>query len=154
MSLENDRMPTMKEINDSSNFTVPNFLNWHYCKYVRFGEKSVSKVMSRQATNHTHYFVTSLMHQLHKENRNFVYYIQMLPMWKRRLRSILNNGRPYVIHVNMAKDAKNQDQLAAYYLARLLDAELSKLFEDSIYTSEETYEQIQNCCRIAELNFS
>lgn len=35
-----------------------------------------------------------------------------------------------------------------------MDAELAKLFQESYHTSEETYEQIQNCCRIAELNFS
>jgi len=78
----------------------------------------------------------------------------MLPLWKRRMCKALNNGRPYVIHINMKKGAKNQDQLSAYYLARLLDAELAKLFQESYHTSEETYEQIQNCCRIAELNFS
>ena len=75
LSPGNDRMPTMTEINDKSNFTVPNFLNWHYCRYVQFGQHSVSKVMEKQATNTKHYYVTSLMHQLHKENRNFVYYI-------------------------------------------------------------------------------
>ena len=140
LSPENDRMPTMTEINDRSNFTVPNFLNWHYCSYIKFGAQSVSKVMSRQAESANHYYVTSLTHQLHKENRNFVYYIQMLPTLKRQLRSVMNNGRPYVIHVNMKKGAKNQDQLAAYYLGRLLDLELTKLFEESILTNEETYD--------------
>mmetsp|Transcript_22811 Transcript_22811/g.28250 ORF Transcript_22811/g.28250 Transcript_22811/m.28250 type:complete len:193 (-) Transcript_22811:450-1028(-) len=57
---ENTRMPTMKEINDKSNFTVPNFLNRHYCRYIRFGEKSVSRVISKKSTKH--YYVNSLMH--------------------------------------------------------------------------------------------
>jgi len=66
----------------------------------------------------------------------------MLPLWKRRLCTITNNGRPYVIHVNMKKGASNKDQLAAYYLSRLLDAELYKIFEKSVATNGDTYDKI------------
>lgn len=51
----------------------------------------------------------------------------------------------------MKKGSSNRDQLAAYYLARLLDIELGKLFKDNANTV--CYESIQNCQRIAELNF-
>ena len=93
-------------------------MNRHHCRFVRFGEKSVSHVIGGQSK---HYYVTSLMHQLHKENRNFVYYIQMLPSMQRKFCKITNNGRPYVIHINMKLGRKNVDQLSAYYFARLLD---------------------------------
>ena len=65
-------VPSMKTINNLANFTLPNFMNWQYCRYIRFGEKSISKVLGDRSK---HLYVTSLMHQLHKENRNFVYYI-------------------------------------------------------------------------------
>lgn len=70
----------MKEINAKSVFTLPNYMNRHYCRFIRFGERSVSQVIGGLRSKQ--YYVTSLMHQLHKENRNFVYYIQMLPPWR------------------------------------------------------------------------
>jgi hypothetical protein len=96
----------MVEINDKSTFTVPNFMNWHYCKFIRFGEKSVSQVIGASKPN---YYVTSLMHQMHKENRNFVYYITLLPWYKRPFSDLINNGRPFMISLNMKKDATNLD---------------------------------------------
>ena len=92
------KVPTMKEINDRSNFTVPNFMNWHYCRFIRFGENSISHVIGKSKPN---YYITSLLHQLHKADRGFVYYIDLLPWWKRRFARIINNGRPYVIQINM-----------------------------------------------------
>lgn len=68
----NDRMPTMREINSQEFISVPNFLNKHYCRFVAFGKKSISQVIGM--TN-PKYYITSVMHQLHKDNRNFVYYI-------------------------------------------------------------------------------
>ena len=52
----------------------------------------------------------------------------MLPWHKRPFAKVVNNGRPYVIQLNMSKESKNTDQVAAYLLARLLDIELGKLF--------------------------
>ena len=43
--------------------------------------------------------------------------------------------------------------MAAYLLARLLDIELGKLFANKDSTVV-CYKSIQNCMRIAELNFS
>lgn len=40
--------------------------------------------------------------------------------------------------------------MAAYYFARLLDLELQKLFN----SAEVNYDAIQNCIRLAELNFA
>lgn len=56
---ESDRVPSMKEINEKSNFTVPNFMNWHHCKFIRFGEQSVAQVIG---ASHPNYYVTSLLH--------------------------------------------------------------------------------------------
>ena len=149
---ETGRIPSMKEINDKSNFTVPNFMNWHYCRFVRFGEKSISHVIGMSKPN---YYITSLLHQLHKEDRNFVYYVSLLPIWQRPFSSLFNNGRPYIIQLNMQQNASNIDQLSAYYFARLLDLELSKMFEANSSSPETiSYDRIQNCMRIAELNFS
>lgn len=75
----------MKVINEKSTFTVPNFMNWNYCKFIRFGEHSVAQVIGASQPN---YYITSLMHQLHKENRNFVYYVRLLPWYKRPFRSL------------------------------------------------------------------
>jgi len=99
------QIPSMREVNALSNFTVPNFLNWHHCRFIRFGENSISHVIG-QSKN---YYVTSLMHQLHKEDRNFVYYIQMLPKRSLPFKAVTNNGRPFVIHLNMKKEANNID---------------------------------------------
>lgn len=55
----NETMPSMKHINDRSNFTVPNFLNWHHCKFIKFGEQSISHVIGMTSQN---YYVTSLLH--------------------------------------------------------------------------------------------
>ena len=81
-------------------------MNWHYCRFVRFGQNSISHVLGMTQPN---FYVTSLLHQLHKENRKFVYYISLLPWHKRPFSTIINNGRPYIIHLNMRKDAVNVD---------------------------------------------
>ena len=52
----------------------------------------------------------------------------------------------------MKKGGSNQDQLSAYYFARLCDLELSKMFDEN--PGKVDFDKIQNCCRIAELNFS
>lgn len=51
----------------------------------------------------------------------------------------------------MKNEATNKDQLAAYYYARLLDAELMKMYESK---EPVCYDLIQNCIRRAELKFS
>ena len=122
----------MKSINDMSTFTVPNFMNRNYCSFIKFGVNPISHVMGMGKplqAGEPNYYVNSLLHQLHKENRKFVYYVSMLPYHKRPFCKINNNNRPYLIHMNMRKDAENPDQLAAYYFARLLDIELQKMFE-------------------------
>ena len=52
-------VPTMKEVNDASVFTLPNFLNMNYCKFIRFGEQSISQVIGQSTPN---YYIKSLMH--------------------------------------------------------------------------------------------
>ena len=81
-------------------------MNWHHCKFIRFGENSIAQVIGASEPN---YYTTSLMHQLHKEDRSFVYYVKLLPWYKRPFCAILNNRRPFVLHMNMKKGAKNTD---------------------------------------------
>ena len=145
----NDKVPSMKEINDKQVFQVPKFMNWQHCRFIRYGEQSISQVLGMSQPN---YYVTSLMHQLHKEGRNFVYYIKLLPWWKRPFSTLTNNGRPYIIQLNMKNSATNIDQISAFYFARLLDLELAKLYINP--EKKVDYHSIQNCIRIAELNFS
>ena len=37
-----ETMPTVKEVNALTVYAVPNWLNYNYCRYIRFGEKSLS----------------------------------------------------------------------------------------------------------------
>ena len=118
MASDLEQVPSMKSINRKVNFLLPKLVNRQHSRFIRFGEKSVSDVIGG---SNKHYYLTSFLHQLHKEDRNFVYYIEMLPQWKRNFKSFSNNGRPYIIHINMKKRRTNEDQLEAYYFARLLD---------------------------------
>ena len=70
------------------------------------------------------------------------------------MKAFVNNGRAYVIHINMQIGAQNRDQLAAYYLARLLDTELLKAFNDSISANQDHSAKINSCYEVAEEKFS
>lgn len=50
----------------------------------------------------------------------------------------LTSGKPYVIHLNLVRDAKPSDILDSYYFARLLDLQLQNVFkkEKSFFTVE------------------
>ena len=89
---------TMEETNAREYFTLPTFMNPQSCRFIRFGEKAISKVLADSSPN---YFTTSVLHQLHKDDRVFCYHVSLLPHYKRRFSRLLNNSREYVIHINM-----------------------------------------------------
>ena len=88
----------MAQTNAREYFTLPTFANPQSCRYIRFGEKAISQVLSESKPN---YFTTSVLHQLHKDGRVFCYHVDLLPHYKRALKKLVNNGREYVIHINM-----------------------------------------------------
>lgn len=57
------KLETMANINLAERLLLPNFLNGQHCKFIKFGEKSMSNILS------TNYFATSMLHQLHKTDR-------------------------------------------------------------------------------------
>lgn len=102
-------------------FYLPNFFNPHYCKFIKFGHRTIGKVL---ATSKPHYYTKSVILQLEKNERNFVYHVQMQSRVKRKFKKLLNNDRVYQVHLNMNKNATNFDIMKAYYFARLLDQQL------------------------------
>ena len=147
--LETGEIPEMKEINKKEYIFLPNLLNNEVCKYIRFGEHSISQVLT---TGQPNYFATSMLHQLAKDERQFAYHITLLPRWKRPFRYLLNNNRHYVIHLNMRKGATSEDQLYAYYFARLLDLSLQKMYADT--DSRVSYHTVEKAIREAEWQFA
>jgi len=111
----------VKQANSNENFVLPNFLNMKRCKYIRFGENQISHVLTQSKPN---YFAESFLDQLSKNDRNFAYHVNFLPRVKRPFKSVTNNGRVHVIHINMKQECNNSDIIAAYFLAHLLDAKL------------------------------
>jgi hypothetical protein len=99
------------------------------CKFIRFGDMPFSDTLTERVGN-PNYFANSMMLQLHKDNRKFAYHVRMLPRNYRFLKHLINNGRDYVIHINMHRDCDNQDQMRAYYFARLLDEQLAKIIDE------------------------
>lgn len=93
------------------------------------------------------YYAQSVIHQLSKTDRNFVYHIELLPKLARKLKAVTNNGRIYKIHVNMSRDSQSIDQLKSYFLVRLIDSELQK--KERINTTA-----IEMSIRAAEIAFS
>ena len=64
----------------------------------------------------------------------------------------INNGKHYVIHLNMRKDSDSKDQLRAYYFARILDSKLQVLFKSQ--EQSVSYHSVQECIREAEWEYS
>jgi hypothetical protein len=91
------------------------------CKFIRYGHHSIYEVL---ASSKPHYYTQSVLKQLEKPDRNFVYHVTLLPKYKRRIKGLINNGRIYQIDVNMSQKASNIDILKSYYLTRLIDIEL------------------------------
>lgn len=85
---------------------MPDFLNSQRCKYIRFGDFALIDTLTRDCDDAT---IQSLMLQLHKESRKFTYHVRKLTSWRKYFKSISNDGRDYIIHINMHKDSSNHD---------------------------------------------
>ena len=79
-----------------------------------------------------------MIRQLENEGRNFVYHVKQLSHRKKQLKRVVNNGRDYVIHINMQQNCNSVDQLEAYLVARLIDIQLKKVFEDFVNSSDNS----------------
>ena len=111
------------EVNDKEIFFFPNFLNMNNCKFIKYGYFSINSVLENSKPS---YYAQSVIHQLSKTDRNFVYHIKLLPKFERKISKMTNNGRIYQIHVNMSQNSLPIDQLKSYFLAMLIDIELQK----------------------------
>ena len=132
------------EANDKEIFCFPNILNKKNCKFIKYGHFSINDVLENSKPS---YYAQSVIHQLSKTDRNFVYHIKLLPKFERKLKAFTNNGRIYKIHVNMSRDSQSIDQLKSYFLVRLIDSELQK--KERINTTA-----IEMSIRAAEIAFS
>lgn len=90
------------EINLKEVFYLPNLMNLKNCKFIQYGHHSIYEVL---AQSKPHYYTQSVLKQLEKTERNFVYHLILLPKWQRYVKGIVNNGRIYRIHVNMSQQA-------------------------------------------------
>eukprot|EP00347_Sterkiella_histriomuscorum_P012381 403368796 len=139
---------TVEEGNIQEIFYMPNYLNMNYCKFIKFGHRTIGKVL---ATSKPHYYTKSVILQLEKNDRNFVYHVKLTNWYTRKLNFFTNNGRKFEIHLNMSKNATNFDIMKAYYFARLLDEQLfnfqkvqridANIIEQSIKTAEIEFQE-------------
>ena len=106
------------EVNHKEVFYLPNILNLHNCKFIRYGQDTINKVLE---PSHQHYYTRSVVLQLEKNDRNFVYHVKLISRTARKFKFFLNNDRIYKIHLNINKKASNFDILKSYYFAMLLD---------------------------------
>ena len=57
-------MPYLQEVNAQERFCVPNFANMQRCKYIRFGEKTISQILTASDDDDSspNYFTNSVVH--------------------------------------------------------------------------------------------
>jgi hypothetical protein len=91
------------------------------CKFIKYARYTIGQVL---ATSKPHYYTKSVILQLEKNDRHFVYYVKLISPTARKFKWLSNNGRLYKIHINLHKKATNFDIMKSYYFARLLDIEL------------------------------
>ena len=114
----------VKTANLAEVFAFPNLMNLKNCKFIKYGHYSINQVLEGSKP---HYYSQSVLQQIAKTDRNFVYHVELLlPKYKRHFKKFINNDRIYQIHVNMSQRAHNIDVLKSYYLVRLIDNELQK----------------------------
>jgi hypothetical protein len=82
----------VKEINEKEVFFLPNMFNNKTCKFIRYGHYSIYEVL---ANSKPHYYTQSVLKQLEKTERKFVYHVKLLPRYQRKLKYFKNNGRTY-----------------------------------------------------------
>lgn len=93
---------SVEKANSKEKFYLPNILNRMNCKFIRYGHFSIYEVL---ASSKPHYYTQSVLQQLDKQDRLFVYHVKLIPKLQRRMKGFLNNGRIYQIHVNMNQRA-------------------------------------------------
>ena len=103
-----EKIMSVTEANNKEIFCFPNFLNTKHCKFIKYGYLNINEVLENSKPS---YYAQSVIHQLSKTDRNFVYHIRLLPKLERRLRKFTNNGRIYQIHLNMSQNSQSIDQL-------------------------------------------
>eukprot|EP00347_Sterkiella_histriomuscorum_P003816 403362828 len=140
---------TAEYINDIEAFYLPNVINLKICKFIKYGEKTVYQALEKSiAKDHSQ----SLLKQLSKQDRNFVYYVEPLTSsFQLSMKKMLNNDRIYKIHLNLNKDASNSDILKSYYFARLLD---NNLQEEVKSTKKLDQSQIEFSFKQAEKDYA
>lgn len=89
----------VEKTNHMEVFCLPNLMNLKNCKFIQYGHHSIYEVL---AISKPHYYVQSVLKQLEKTERNFVYHVILLNKFKRNFKRLLNNGRIYEIHINMS----------------------------------------------------
>lgn len=114
-------LQSTREVNYIEKFYLPNFMNFQRCSFIKFSEREIAKVLTQDRKK---YYAKSVYKQLQKPGRHFAYHIAFLPGYKHFLKRFVNNGRPYVIHLNLVVDATPRDILESYYFARILDQKL------------------------------
>ena len=103
-----EKIMSVTEANNKEIFCFPNLLNKKHCKFIKYGNLNINEVLENSKPS---YYAQSVIHQLSKTDRNFVYHIRLLPKLERRLRKFTNNGRIYQIHLNMSQNSQSIDQL-------------------------------------------
>lgn len=67
-------------INHREAFYYPNFTNKNICKFIKYGQFSIGSVLAMSNPN---YYTGSVLKQLEKGDRNFVYHVKLLPRVQR-----------------------------------------------------------------------
>ena len=67
-------------------------INTQQCKFIKYGYYGIAEVLSNSNAN---YYTASVMMQLEKGERNFVYHVKLLPRTQRKFKRFINNSRPY-----------------------------------------------------------
>lgn len=110
---------SVKKINEQEIFYLPSFLNKKRCSFIRYGEREVQDVISSQKKK-----AESVLLQLQKPERKFTYHVSFLSNNKQKLSMVMNNSRPYQIHLNLEKEMTPMEIIESYYFARVLDINL------------------------------
>ena len=113
--MKTGRIMDAREGNQKEVFYVPDPINSRRCRWILYGKHSIYSVITKEQWR------LSMLKQLEKTDRQFIYYVQLLPKLKRKFKLLLNNNREYRIHINMSIKESNFDILKSYYLARLID---------------------------------
>ena len=71
---------------------MPNMLNKNYCKFIKYGVHNIGNVLAKSDTV---YYCESIIHQINKKDRNFIYHIKYRSSMLTPFNRFYNNGRKY-----------------------------------------------------------